>query len=162
MTSTITKRKNSNALAKNLSNLDPDTPGSSPARRSCLAAVTTETFTPQPATTATQPEPTATPRVASSWKMEVVAENLEIPWSIVFTSPERMLVSERHGTIREINAGQLIPQPVYTFADIASRDEAGLMGMAASPDYAADHFIYVCYSTSGGERFDQPGGAPAG
>ncbi len=114
------------------------------------AAVTTETFTPQPATTATQPEPTATPRVASSWKMEVVAENLEIPWSIVFTSPERMLVSERRGTIREINAGQLNPQPVYTFTDIASRDEAGLMGMAASPDYAADHFIYVCYSTSGG------------
>ena len=114
------------------------------------ATVTSATFTPQPAATATQPEPTVTARVASSWKMEVVAENLEIPWSIVFTSPERMLVSERPGTIREINAGQLNPQPVYTFADIASRDEAGLMGMVASPDYATDHFIYACYSTSVG------------
>ena len=69
-----------------------------------------------------------------------------IPWSIVFTSPDRMLVSERTGTVREIVNGKLNPDPLFTFKDVAVKSEAGLMGMAIDPQYENNHYLYACYA----------------
>ena len=95
-------------------------------------------------------QPTLTPAmpIAISWKVESVAEGLIVPWSIVFTSPDRMLVTERGGTIREINKGKLNPEPVFVFKDVKPNGEAGLMGLAVDPQYESDHFLYACYSYS--------------
>jgi len=88
----------------------------------------------------------STSSVPVSWKLEVVAENLYVPWSLVFTSPDRMLVTERSGTIREIVNGELRTEPVYQFNDIAAQDEAGLMGMAIDPAYLDNNYLYACYT----------------
>lgn len=79
---------------------------------------------------------------------EVVTEGLEVPWSIVFTSSERMLVSERAGRIREIINGELTDEPVYVFEEIGAVGEAGAMGMVLDPDFSSNKYIYVCYSMS--------------
>jgi len=83
------------------------------------------------------------------WKVQVMAEGLEVPWSLVFTSEERMLVAERTGAIREIAGGQLNPQPLYVFNDIVRSGEAGLMGLALDPGYADNRYVYACYSQDG-------------
>ena len=93
--------------------------------------------------------PTPTPRMVVSWQLEVVAEDLWVPWSIVFTDTERILVSERSGSIREVISGELQPEPLVEFTDIASQDEAGLMGLALDPDYVQNNYLYACYSTIG-------------
>ncbi len=97
---------------------------------------------------AEEPEPSESPPVAVSWELELVAENLEIPWSLVFTNPERLLVSERTGQVREIRDGQLNPVSLYDFADSTSLEEAGLMGMALDPSYDENQYIYACYASS--------------
>jgi aldose sugar dehydrogenase len=110
-------------------------------------AVTTEPITPaSPPVDAVEH---AGEPIASNWGMEVVAQGLEIPWSIVFPSAERILVSERTGTVRQIINGELSPDPVYFFEEARARDEAGLMGLALHPDYANNGYIYACYTTSG-------------
>jgi glucose/arabinose dehydrogenase len=104
------------------------------------------TYTP----TAVQPAPalTATAQpIPVGWKSEVVVEGLEVPWSIIFTGAERMLVSERPGRIREIVDGKLNPNALYTFTDLVSIEESGLMGLALDPDYAENHFFYACYTS---------------
>src|SRR5688572_12729647 len=53
--------------------------------------------------------------------VEVVAEGLTIPWSIVFTSADRMLVAERNGRLREIVGGKLNPTPVKAFSDVVHK-----------------------------------------
>jgi glucose/arabinose dehydrogenase len=90
--------------------------------------------------------------VPTGWSVEVVVEGLEVPWSIIFTSPERMLVSERKGAIRVIRNGFLESQPAYVFEDITSQDEAGLMGLALDPAYEANQYIYACYATTEGSN----------
>jgi len=80
------------------------------------------------------------------WKIEVVAENLSVPWSILFTSENRILVSERNGSIREILEDNLQADPVYQFADVAAFDEAGLMGLALDPNYQENSVVYACYT----------------
>src|SRR3989344_3518008 len=85
--------------------------------------------------------------------IEEVATGLEVPWSLVFTSDERMLVTERPGRIRAIVDGKLLPQPLYTFPEAVSSpgNEEGLMGLAVDPGYASNKYLYtsLAYEKSG-------------
>ncbi|MBK6876104.1 MAG: PQQ-dependent sugar dehydrogenase [Ignavibacteria bacterium] len=78
--------------------------------------------------------------------IEVVADNLYVPWSIVFTDNERMLVTERNGKLRVILNGQLQEDPLKVFEGVSAKGEAGLLGLAVDPDYKNNKFIYVSYS----------------
>jgi glucose/arabinose dehydrogenase len=49
--------------------------------------------------------------------------------------------------VREVVDGQLNPEPLYTFVDVISQEETGLMGLALDPDYAQNQFIYACYTS---------------
>jgi glucose/arabinose dehydrogenase len=77
---------------------------------------------------------------------------LEVPWSIVFTSPDRMLVSERPGRIRIVEKGKLLPKPLHVIEDVEERSESGLMGLALAPDYSSNRHLYACYA------YDAPSG----
>jgi aldose sugar dehydrogenase len=87
-------------------------------------------------------------------KAETFVDGLEVPWSLAFTSPARMLVTERPGRVRVIENGQLRPKPLAIIADVESRGETGLMGLTLAPDYAKSHLLYLsyAYTVSGGIR----------
>jgi glucose/arabinose dehydrogenase len=96
------------------------------------------------------PAPAQTQTVAtrSGAKLEVTTfvSNLEVPWSIVFTSPTRMLVTERPGRVRVVENGKLAAQPILVLEDVEAKSESGLMGMTAAPDYAKSRHLYLCYA----------------
>ncbi|MCL4208070.1 sorbosone dehydrogenase family protein [Patescibacteria group bacterium] len=78
-----------------------------------------------------------------NYKTESVAQGLQVPWSLVFTSKNRILVTERPGRIRVIENGNLLPQPIRTFT-VSNQSEEGLMGMTTDPDYDKNKYIYLC------------------
>ena len=87
---------------------------------------------------------------------EQVVSGLVVPWSIAWTSPDRMLVAERPGRIRVVNQSVLVSAPLFTFSDVSTRSEEGLMGLVVDPSYATNHFLYACYAyTSGGRMVDK-------
>lgn len=73
---------------------------------------------------------------------KVVAENLNIPWEIVFLPDGSMLVTERGGTLKHIASGTIIP-----VNGVAHRGEGGLLGMALHPNFKNNQFLYL-YSTT--------------
>lgn len=75
--------------------------------------------------------------------VEPVAENLSIPWSIVFTSPNRIIFTERTGAIRQIVNDQLQEEPLITFEEVSTQAEEGLMGLAIDPNYQDNRYIYI-------------------
>lgn len=83
-----------------------------------------------------------------NWRLESVVEGLYVPWSLAFTSEDRVLVSERNGKIREIIADELQTQPLITFP-VSETGEEGLMGLVLDPDYAENKFVYACYAYDG-------------
>ena len=107
----------------------------------------------------------------SAQKMEPVdyeivefARGLDTPWSMVFTSSNRMLVSERPGNIREIVDGELNPSPLVQLPEVVEIAESGLMGITIHPNYVSNKYVYVCltYETGSGladkvERFIDDG-----
>jgi quinoprotein glucose dehydrogenase len=78
-------------------------------------------------------------------KVEAWVENLKVPWSLVFLSGERALVSERPGAIRLIKNGKLQQKP-YAILPVHHSGEGGLMGLAVHPDFARQPFIYAMYT----------------
>jgi glucose/arabinose dehydrogenase len=86
----------------------------------------------------------ATKEVAATGP-QVIARNLSVPWSIVFTSSDRMLFTERPGRVRVIEKGQLRAAPLHVLSDVVHRAEVGLMGLAVHPDYAKNRWIYLSY-----------------
>ena len=76
--------------------------------------------------------------------IEILATNLENPWSIDFAD-ERIFISERKGTIRVIDSGELLEQPLVTLrtADVF---DGGLLGITLHPDFAQNHILYAYYT----------------
>ena len=92
----------------------------------------------------TRPFPTTNQPIP--YKLEIYATNLTVPWSILFTSPTRILVPERPGEIREIISGKVTEQPLITFTEVSSIQEEGLMGLEKDPNYVTNHYLYASLS----------------
>lgn len=96
------------------------------------------------------------PRESVDFRVEEFARGLIVPWSIVFTSPDRMLVSERPGRIRVIENGTLRVEPLHTFSQVSSVAEEGLMSLALHPQYSSNRYVYAVYAyASGDDLFDR-------
>ncbi|HVU33530.1 MAG TPA: PQQ-dependent sugar dehydrogenase [Opitutaceae bacterium] len=84
-----------------------------------------------------------------NYRLVSIAEGLDVPWSLTFLPDGRMLVTERVGRLRIIQNGHLLPEPVAGVPKVVVHDEAGLMSVVASPDYARDGWIYLTFSDPG-------------
>jgi len=93
------------------------------------------------------PEPAQeTPEGSTAYKIEEVVSGLSVPWSLVWTSPDRMLLVERQGRIRIVVNDQLVSAPLISFPDVSTVSEEGLMGVAVDPAYAENKYLYACYA----------------
>lgn len=82
-----------------------------------------------------------------SYEVDIIAENLYIPWAIDISNEGKIYFTERSGKIRVIEEGTLIQQPLITFAPpFVAQGEGGLMGIVLDPKYSENHYIYVMYS----------------
>lgn len=77
-------------------------------------------------------------------KVETVAENLTIPWSIDWTSDGMTLFTERNGNLRAIQNGQLLQEPLLSLG--VGGVEGGMLGVTVDPNYSDNHYIYVYYT----------------
>ena len=84
--------------------------------------------------------------------VETFVDGLEVPWSMAFTSPTRLLVTERPGRVRVVSNGRLELKPLAVLTDVEARSESGLMGIALAPDYSTSRLLYLSYA------YDSPDG----
>lgn len=77
-------------------------------------------------------------------KVETVAENLEIPWSIAWAPDWTIFFTERIGNVKVIQDGIVSEKPILSL-DVGG-EEGGLLGIAIDPDYSENHFIYLYYT----------------
>ncbi len=82
--------------------------------------------------------------------VETVAGGLEFPWSIAFLPSGEMLVTEREGRLRVIDADGLREAPVSGLPeDILIERQGGLLDVALAPDFADSRTIYFSYAEGG-------------
>lgn len=75
--------------------------------------------------------------------IEIIAQNLEIPWDVAFLSNGEMLITERPGRLIKIGNDR----KVYEISGVRHIGEGGLLGIALHPNFANNQFLYL-YLTS--------------
>jgi glucose/arabinose dehydrogenase len=101
----------------------------------------------------------ARPSVATAPRAEVspgsvgtVAKGLAAPWSVAFLPDGSALVTERDSArILAVTADGTVRE-VQRISDARHRGEGGLLGVAVSPAYATDGWVYVYYTTDRDNR----------
>jgi glucose/arabinose dehydrogenase len=80
-------------------------------------------------------------------RMEIVADNLNIPWELAFLPSGEILVNERSGKLLQLKSGkgEVIDQ-------VRHLGEGGLLGMAIHPQYEDNNYLYLYLSTSEDNR----------
>jgi glucose/arabinose dehydrogenase len=126
---------------------EPEDPGGSGAPTEL-----TESGTPAPEDTgAVDPESTLAESGPVEVRTSVIARGLEAPWDLVFTPDGEALITERDsGRLLSVDSSGNVEELQRLPA--GGTGEGGLLGIALSPDYENDGYIYAYYTTDNDNR----------
>jgi glucose/arabinose dehydrogenase len=84
--------------------------------------------------------------VAAQVRGQVVAADLENPWSVAFLPGGRFLVAERPGRLKTVSADGKVSEAIQGLPAIAARGQGGLLDVLADSAFASNRTIYFCFS----------------
>ncbi len=85
-----------------------------------------------------------------AFRIVLLVEGLDHPWSMAFLPDGRMLVTERPGRLRIVAKDfRLDPQPIAGLPPVAAVGQGGLFDVVLHPQYAGNGWIYLAYSGPG-------------
>ncbi len=80
-------------------------------------------------------------------RVRVLAQGLSHPWSMTFLPGGDLLITERAGRVRLFRDGVLSPDPIEGVpTDVKARGLAGMMEIAAHPDFERNGLVYLTYT----------------
>jgi len=82
--------------------------------------------------------------------VETLARNLQNPWSLAFLPDNRMLVTERPGRLRIVDAEGKLSEPIKGLPRISARGQGGLLDVVLDPGFAQNRIIYLSFAEDRG------------
>ena len=98
---------------------------------------------------APKPEPASDGTLTSQngLKLSPIASGLEFPWGLAELPNGDLLVTEREGRLRYVQAGELRSEPVSGLpTDILVAGQGGLLGIVLDPSFDTNRTLYLSYS----------------
>lgn len=84
---------------------------------------------------------------AADYRVETLSQDLVYPWSLAFLPDGGMLVTERGGQLRRLDAeGVLDPDPVSGVPEVLVNGQAGLFEVMLDPEFASNQQLYLSYA----------------
>ena len=83
---------------------------------------------------------------AGDLKVETVAGGLSHPWALAFLPDGRMLVTERPGRMRIVDAGRQAVGAAAGVPKVAASGQGGLHDVVLDRDFAQNKTIYFCFA----------------
>jgi glucose/arabinose dehydrogenase len=90
-----------------------------------------------------------------SGAVRVMADHLDVPWGLAFLPDSTALVTERDSTRILSLAADGTVREVQRVAEADPGGEGGLLGIAVSPNYATDRWVYVYYTAAQDNRISR-------
>ncbi|MNJ88030.1 Soluble aldose sugar dehydrogenase YliI precursor [compost metagenome] len=94
-------------------------------------------------------------------RTEVLAQDLEHPWALTFIGDGRILVTERTGDMRIVQAGAPVSAPLTGLPKIEVGGQGGLLDVITDSKFAENRMIYFCYSEEANARTGGNGNSTA-
>lgn len=83
---------------------------------------------------------------AQAVRTEVVAGKLDHPWALAFIDKGRMLVTEKPGRMRLVEADGKVGEPLSGLPEVDARGQGGLLDVIADSGFFRNRTIYFCFS----------------
>ncbi len=80
------------------------------------------------------------------FEVQQIVRGLSRPWGMAFLPDGRILITERTGKLRVVEAGRLLDQPVEGLPEIRQIGQGGLLGITLHPDFANNRWLYLSYA----------------
>jgi glucose/arabinose dehydrogenase len=77
------------------------------------------------------------------YQIDTVADNLRVPWQIVFLPDRSILFTEREGRVRIIRNNKLLVKPVFSLNDVVLRNKSGALGLCLHPEFSRNRQVYL-------------------
>ena len=81
------------------------------------------------------------------FEAQLVTDQLTRPWGMAFLPDGGMLITEKAGRLRLLDAEGLHPAPVAEFPEVRAGNQGGLLGLALDPGFATNRRVYLAYTT---------------
>lgn len=78
-------------------------------------------------------------------KVEEIASGLGIPWGMAFLSPDKLLVTERSGSVLLLDLETSNKVRLKNTPKVMHNGQGGMLDVALSPDYKTSGWIYFTY-----------------
>lgn len=85
-------------------------------------------------------------RTSQPIEVEILAKGLVKPWAVEPLPDGSLLVTEKAGSLRLVQANGQVSEPIAGVPPVDSRGQGGLLDLALSPEFASDRRLYWSYS----------------
>jgi glucose/arabinose dehydrogenase len=85
----------------------------------------------------------------AAFRVVTVAKGLENPWGLALLPDGRMLVTERPGRLRLVEADGRLSPPLGGVPKAYARRQGGLLDVALDPRFAENRLVYLSYAEPG-------------
>jgi glucose/arabinose dehydrogenase len=85
----------------------------------------------------------------SNYTTELVVDDIDIPWSMVFLPDGTMLITEKSGKLIQFKDG--VKSDIEGLPEVYVRGQGGFMDIELHPDYANNGWIYFSFASAEGE-----------
>ena len=79
------------------------------------------------------------------FRLELVVDDLGIPWGLTFLPNGDMLITERSGNLHRYRSGEPL-HSVSGVPEVVAKGQGGLLDVEVHPDFAENQWIYLSYS----------------
>lgn len=84
---------------------------------------------------------------AERYRVSILVDGLEKPWGMARLPDGRLLITERKGTVRVVDAeGALLRQPLAGVPDVLAGVQGGLLDIELSPNFEQDQTLFLSYA----------------
>jgi len=82
--------------------------------------------------------------IPDDYRLDIVATGLDGATAMETLPDGRVLVCEQTGTVRVVDGGRLLEEPLVTLP-VDSSWERGVIGVTIDPDFPREPYVYVCW-----------------
>src|SRR6185503_6981366 len=87
--------------------------------------------------------------IVGALAVDTVAKGLANPWGLEFLPDGRMLVTEKAGKLRIVDASGRISAPIAGVPAVEASGQGGLLDVAIDPSFASNRTIYLSFAQPG-------------
>lgn len=91
----------------------------------------------------------STGAVSQELRAQVITNELVHPWALAFLPSQRMLVTERPGRLRLIEADGRLGPSITGVPTVATGGQGGLLDVLLDSQFALNRTLYLCFSEPG-------------